>query len=78
MMGIGGGSFTVPTLSSFSKPIHKAVGSSALIGFFIAVPGEIIFTIGRSRTVSHFLKAANSKKNLSGYFKFLPRFETNC
>ena len=27
--------------------------------------GEIIFTIGRSRTVSHFLKAANSKKNLS-------------
>lgn len=27
--------------------------------------GEIIFTIGRSRTVAHFLKAAHSKKNLS-------------
>ncbi len=50
MMGIGGGSFTVPTLSSFSKPIHKAVGSSALIGFFIAVPGVIIFTISGSQS----------------------------
>eukprot|EP00944_MAST-04C_sp_MAST-4C-sp1_P011955 g11955.t1 len=27
--------------------------------------GEIILTYGRSRTVAHFLKAANSKKNLS-------------
>ena len=42
-MGIGGGSFTVPTLTSFSKPIHKAVGTSAVIGFFIAFPGVLTY-----------------------------------
>ena len=43
LIGIGGGSFTVPTLSMFSIKIHQAVGTSAVIGFFIAFPGTIIF-----------------------------------
>ena len=45
LMGIGGGSFSVPTLNSFSKSIHKAVGSSAVLGFFIALPAVIIYSI---------------------------------
>ena len=45
LIGIGGGSFSVPTLSSFSIPLHKAVGTSSVIGFFIALSGVIIFCI---------------------------------
>ena len=34
LIGIGGGSFSVPTLTAFGKNIHRAVGTSASIGFF--------------------------------------------
>ena len=43
LIGIGGGSFSVPTLSVFSKKIHKAVGTSAVLGFFIAFPATISY-----------------------------------
>lgn len=43
MMGIGGGVFTVMTLSLFNVPIHRAVGTAALFGLFIAVPGTLGF-----------------------------------
>ena len=43
LIGIGGGSFSVPLLSAFSKSIHKAVGTSAFIGFFIALPSTISY-----------------------------------
>ena len=43
MMGIGGGLFTVMTLTLFSVPIHRAVGTAALFGLFIAVPGMLGF-----------------------------------
>ena len=43
LIGIGGGSFSVPTLSVFSKKIHQAVGTSAALGFFIALPGSISY-----------------------------------
>ena len=45
IIGIGGGSFSVPTLTMFSKKIHEAVGTSAVFGFFIAFPGAITFII---------------------------------
>ncbi len=45
IIGIGGGSFSVPTLTMFSKKIHEAVGTSAVFGFLIAFPGAIIFII---------------------------------
>lgn len=45
LIGIGGGSFSVPTLSIFSKKIHKAVGTSAVLGFLIAFPGTISYMI---------------------------------
>jgi uncharacterized membrane protein YfcA len=43
LIGIGGGSFSVPTLSIFSKKMHKAVGTSAVLGLFIALPGTISY-----------------------------------
>ena len=45
LIGIGGGSFSVPTLSIFSKKIHQAVGTSAVLGFFIAFPGTISYIL---------------------------------
>ena len=45
LIGIGGGSFSVPTLSVFSKKIHRAVGTSSVLGFFIAFPGAISYII---------------------------------
>lgn len=45
MMGIGGGSFTVPTLALCSYPIRRAVGTASAVGLLIAVPGAISFVI---------------------------------
>ena len=45
MMGIGGGTISVPALTLFGTPIHRAVGTSAGFGVVIAVPGFIGFII---------------------------------
>lgn len=45
LMGIGGGSLTVPTLVAFGHSMHKAVGTSAAIGVAIAVSGTLGFII---------------------------------
>lgn len=43
MMGIGGGTLSVPFLTLFGHPVHRAVGTAAAIGFLIAVPGTLGF-----------------------------------
>jgi uncharacterized membrane protein YfcA len=43
MMGIGGGTMSVPIMTLCNKPIHTAVGTSSLFGAFIAVPGTLGF-----------------------------------
>ena len=43
MMGIGGGTFSVSILTLMSKPIHKAVGTAALFGLLISLPGTAGF-----------------------------------
>jgi uncharacterized membrane protein YfcA len=43
MMGIGGGTFTVPILTLFNYPIRKAVGTASAIGLIISVPGTLGF-----------------------------------
>lgn len=45
MMGIGGGSLSVPTMTAFGEPIHRAVGTAALFGLLIAIPGTIGFMV---------------------------------
>ncbi len=43
MMGIGGGTFSVISLTLFGEPIHKAVGTAALFGLVISLPGTAGF-----------------------------------
>lgn len=45
LMGIGGGSLSVPTMVAFGSPIHRAVGTSAALGVAIAVSGTIGYII---------------------------------
>jgi uncharacterized membrane protein YfcA len=46
MMGIGGGTMTVPVMTMYGYPVHKAVGTAAAMGFIIGVPGTIGFIVG--------------------------------
>lgn len=45
MMGIGGGTLSVPVLSLFSYPIRYAVGTASAIGLIIAIPGTAGFVL---------------------------------
>lgn len=45
LMGIGGGSLSVPTIAAFGETMHRAVGTGAAIGVFIAVGGTVGFII---------------------------------
>lgn len=45
MMGIGGGTLSVPILGAFSYPIRRAVGTASAIGLIIAVPGAAGFVL---------------------------------
>lgn len=47
--GVGGGAMSVPTLVYFGLPIHRAVGTSAALGLFVAIPGALGILIA-SRT----------------------------
>ena len=47
-MGIGGGVFNTPIFKIFGYPINVAIGSSAAIGFLIALIGAIGFAISGS------------------------------
>ncbi|MGX9355670.1 sulfite exporter TauE/SafE family protein [Roseobacteraceae bacterium S113] len=38
LMGIGGGTLSVPVLSAFSVPVHRAVGTASAFGLVIAIP----------------------------------------
>lgn len=43
MMGIGGGTLSVAVLTLLNQPIHRAVGTAALFGLVISVPGTLSF-----------------------------------
>lgn len=45
-VGIGGGSLSVPFMTFCNVPMHTAVGTSAAIGFPIAVAGTIGYVVG--------------------------------
>jgi uncharacterized protein len=47
MMGIGGGTLSVPTLTLLGVPVHKAVGTAALLGLWIAVPATLGYLLAR-------------------------------
>lgn len=41
MVGIGGGTISVPLLTLYNYPAHKAVGTAAAIGLLISLPGAL-------------------------------------
>lgn len=45
MMGIGGGTFSVLVLTLFNQPIHRAIGTAALLGLVISLPGTAAFIL---------------------------------
>ena len=45
LMGIGGGSLSVPTMTALGRPVHTAVGTSSALGVFIALPAAVGFII---------------------------------
>jgi uncharacterized membrane protein YfcA len=45
LMGIGGGSFGVPMMTLYGRPIHRAVATAAGFGVLIAVPSMIGFML---------------------------------
>jgi uncharacterized membrane protein YfcA len=51
MVGIGGGTLSVPLLTLYNYPTHKAVGTAAAIGLIISLPGALtMLTLGSTPT----------------------------
>jgi uncharacterized protein len=47
VMGIGGGTLAVPTLTLCGYPIHRAVGTAAFFGIFISIPGTLGYLLAQ-------------------------------
>ena len=45
LVGIGGGTLTVPTLTAKGYPMHRSVGTSSAIGFIISLPGALLLLL---------------------------------
>lgn len=45
LVGIGGGTISVPLLTIYNYPTHKAVGTAAAIGLIISLPGALTMLI---------------------------------
>lgn len=45
LMGIGGGTLSVPILNALRVPMHTAVGTGAMLGTLISVPGALAFIL---------------------------------
>ncbi|GGA73020.1 UPF0721 transmembrane protein [Neiella marina] len=48
MIGIGGGTLGVPTLTSCNYPSHRAVGTAAVFGLLISLPGAITMLLAQT------------------------------
>jgi uncharacterized membrane protein YfcA len=47
VMGIGGGTLTVPALNLCGYPIHRAVGTASFFGIVISIPGTVGYLLAR-------------------------------
>ncbi|WOD09147.1 sulfite exporter TauE/SafE family protein [Marinomonas sp. GJ51-6] len=45
MVGIGGGTLTVPTLTFCNYPAHRAVGTAAAVGLIISLPAALTMLV---------------------------------
>ncbi len=70
-MGIGGAVMNVPILKFFGYPITKAIGSSAAIGFLIALFGAVGFLISGKYLESN-LPLSIGFLNIPAFLIFIP------
>ena len=70
-MGIGGAVMNVPILKFFGYSINKAIGSSAAIGFLIALFGAIGFLISGTFVDAH-LPLSVGFINIPAFLIFVP------
>lgn len=47
MMGIGGGTLSVPAITITGGPVHRAVGTAAFFGLLLALPGTVGYLLAR-------------------------------
>ncbi len=71
MMGIGGGTLTVPLLTAFNYPIRRAVGTASALGFVIGVPGAIGFILS-GWNAANLPPASLGYANLIGFALIVP------
>lgn len=45
MLGIGGGTLTVPVLNACSVEPHKSIGTSSAVSLFVCIPGVIVLLL---------------------------------
>jgi uncharacterized membrane protein YfcA len=45
LMGIGGGTLGVPSMSLFNVPVHRAVGTASALGLIIGIPGTVGYIV---------------------------------
>ena len=67
VLGIGGGTLSVPLLVSCGRSMKKAVGTSSGIGFFISLPATIIFLLAG-------LNIENRPQYSFGFISVIPFF----
>ncbi|PPR35004.1 MAG: hypothetical protein CFH26_00903 [Alphaproteobacteria bacterium MarineAlpha6_Bin4] len=67
LLGIGGGTLSVPLLISCGRNMKKAVGTSSGIGFLISLPAALIFLIAG-------LNVENKPQFSLGYISAIPFF----
>jgi len=71
MIGIGGGTLTVPTLTFCHYPAHRAVGTAAAVGLIISLPAAVMLLfVGTTPTDAPF--ATFGYVNLLGFACIVP------
>ena len=71
MMGIGGGTLGVPTMTAFNVAAHRAVGTAALFGLVIALPGTLMMLFS-AETPLNAPQGTFGMVNLPGFFVIVP------
>ena len=66
MVGIGGGAMNVPLMSMMGIKMHQAVGTSASLGFVIALqePLDLLSQVGRTQTFLNSLRLYSLARGL--------------
>lgn len=70
MIGIGGGTIGVPMLSACNYPSHKAVGTAAVFGLLISLPGAIAMLLAKTPVEAP--QATFGFVNIAGFLCIVP------